>query len=331
MISLPRATRRGLGAVVGFCLFFAIAAAATFAQVGVEVVTDRYVLPIAELASTQTNPDVIVLSNERVHLSLIPNRGRVIAELRSAEGTEFLAFEDEPDPFKGVDGVDAVEFGGFYASVPWNMRVRQPYNLNYEIVQDGSAEAEVAITGQDILTRVAVVWRVTLEQDSNAVDVTATYTNESSRRAQTIDLANIVHLSREGEGRVRRIFLGSFEDVEVISSENDWLGAPESSVSAREIRRDWRTDGSYCVNASVDPEGDAVAWFDRGSREALRWEWGPTAGFSRVVLCGRPEFVRLELHSPTFTLEPGETKSLSQRFILADGLRRNPSLEETAE
>ena len=66
MMLFPRATGKRLGALIGLCLLLTGPAATTFAQVTVEVETDRYVLPIAELASTQTNPDVIILSNQRL-------------------------------------------------------------------------------------------------------------------------------------------------------------------------------------------------------------------------------------------------------------------------
>jgi len=315
--------RRGL---IGLLLF--VATTPGWSEVTVEIITDRSIVPVAELASTQTFPDVIIITNELVQVSLVPNRGRVVAELRSADGVEFLSFVDKPDPVRGSDGVEMMEFGGFYSSVPWNMRVRQPYNLEYQILEDSGKAAEVEIYGQDILTRVSVRWRIRLEESSGIITATASMTNESSRRSQTIDLAQILHLNRSGDRRTRRILLSSLEEAEVLESENDWLGAPGSKVEFERFQEDWRTEGSYSVRVDLTSDQDGLAWFDRGAREALFWQWGGEVGFSELIVRARDSQIRLELHSYAVSLDPGETKEVSHTFSLVGNLGRSPTIEE---
>ncbi len=314
---------------LALCMLFSLELAADLsAQVNVRVITDRAILPIAELASTQTDPDVIVLSNGVVEVTLVPNRGRVVAELRTADGTDFVAFIDKPDPFRGPEGVEIVEFGGFYSSIPWNSRVRQPYNLEYEIVARGPERAEVVITGLDILTRVSVEWHVILDDDSDTVLFDATYTNESSRSTTSVDVEHLLHL-RYGQGRFDRRYLVSQTDgVTVVSSDDDWLGSEGTMVSIDAVNHGWPDGGDFCVVGSVDPGGDGIAWFQRRGRSALVWDWDSRGGFSSMRLCATEEFFQLTLTGETWTLEPGSTRTVSQRLAIVDGLPRNPKLSE---
>lgn len=315
--------RRGL---IGLVLF--VVTTPVWSEVTLEVITDRYIVPVAELASTQTNPDVIVIKNEFVQVSLVPNRGRVIAELRSTAGVDFLSFVDEPEPVRGSDGVEVLEFGGFYSSVPWNSRVRQPYNLEYQVLEDSGQAVEIEVYGQDILTRVSVRWRIRLEDSSSTIEAIASMTNESSRRSQTIDLAQILYINRYGDRRPRRILLSSFEEIEVLDSENKWLGTPGSMVKIERIKEDWKTEGSYCVRATLRSEWDDLAWFDRGTREAFFWQWGGMVEFTEMIVCTSDDQIRVELRSSTIPLDPGETKEIIHTFSIVRNLSRNPTITD---
>lgn len=50
-------------------------------KVSINVTEDQYVLPVAELASTKTNPEIIHMSNDLIAIDLIPNRGRILSIL----------------------------------------------------------------------------------------------------------------------------------------------------------------------------------------------------------------------------------------------------------
>lgn len=327
MFGSVRGTRTRPVALI-LCTMLLCAVHDVAAEVSVDVVTDRAILPIAELASTQTDPDVVVLGNNKLEVTLVPNRGRVVAELRSNEGTEFLHFVDKPVPFKGAQGVEIVEFGGFYSSIPWNSRVRQPYNLDYEIVDRGPDRAEVVITGLDILTRVSVEWHVVLEDGSDTVSLTASYTNRSSRTTQSVEATHLLHL-RPAEGWFnQRRLISDIDEVTVIASEGDWLGSRGSAVRFSRIEEGWTGDGSFCVVGPVSSEGDAVAWFDRRSRSAIRWSWGPGGEFTDLEICGNPDFVQLKLSAQIWTLQPGETRRINHDLSVVSGLRRNPSIED---
>ncbi|GAG71488.1 unnamed protein product, partial [marine sediment metagenome] len=44
-------------------------------DVNVTILTDEYVMPAAELATTKTNPDIIIIENKYIKMSVVPNRG----------------------------------------------------------------------------------------------------------------------------------------------------------------------------------------------------------------------------------------------------------------
>lgn len=301
------------------------------AEVTLDVITDRTITPIAELASTQTDPDVVVVSNGVIEITLVPNRGRVLAELRTVDGTEFVSFLDQPIPFVGDDDVVAVEFGGFYSTVPWNTRVRQPYNLDYEILSAGPDRVEIAITGMDIITRVGVEWRIILEEGSSAAHLNAEYTNHSTRSSQTIDLEHRLHFQLGGGWMDRRFLLTNQDDATVRSSEANWLGVAGSTIDLDLVRSGWTGDGDYCVESAVDSHGDSVAWFDRRSRSALVWSWGGDADFPILRICGTTDFVQVALTGASLNIGPGESQMVRTVLTTRGGLRRTPRIEELTE
>ena len=68
-------------------------------EVKINIKEGMYVLPVAELVSTKTYPEIIELENELIKIQLLPNRGRVIASyaLKSKNwGFFFTDFKPEP-------------------------------------------------------------------------------------------------------------------------------------------------------------------------------------------------------------------------------------------
>ena len=113
-----------------------------FADVRANIVKGVYVLPVAELASTKTYPDIIEVENDDIKLEVLPNRGRAIARLiDKATKLSFFYNNYKPEPMVLPGGLHSVEFGGCYFSLPWNTRDRQPFDLLFEIVQTDSQSA----------------------------------------------------------------------------------------------------------------------------------------------------------------------------------------------
>ena len=87
-----------------------------FADVRANIVKDVYVLPVAELASTKTYPDIVEVENDFIKLELLPNRGRAIARLLDkTTNLSFFYNSYKPDPMVLPGGLHSVEFGGCYS------------------------------------------------------------------------------------------------------------------------------------------------------------------------------------------------------------------------
>jgi hypothetical protein len=235
-------------AVFSWLLFTASLAA----EVKVTTKTDVYILPVAELASTKTYPEVIEIESELLRVALVPNRGRVLFGLSSARtGTDFLYAERNPQPMILESGLHAVEFGGHYLSLPWNTRDRQPFDLQFEIRQSGPEAAEVYLQGKDLFVRTLTECWVRVRDGVPAVEVEMAITNTSTRRAAEVDLRDFTFFRAEGSPAVPGSVLLPAEEVQVIASEGQWLGADGARVPWPGALADWsKLAGSYRVKAA---------------------------------------------------------------------------------
>ena len=204
----------------------AAASAPAGAEVSVETRNDVYILPVAELASTKTYPDIITLRNDLLQVQLVPNRGRVMLELTSRKlGVNFLHRNLIPDPMILASGLHGVEFGGYYFSPPWNTRDRQPFDLQYEIRDSGPKQAEIYLHGRDMFLRTLTECWVRLKDGSPLVEVEVAVTNTSKSSEKEFDLKDYALFTVDTMGREGNTLILPIDTVEVISSNANWLGA----------------------------------------------------------------------------------------------------------
>jgi len=159
------------------------------AEVKVIVSNDTYVIPVSELSTTKTNPDILTVENDLIKIVSLPNRGRILSSYTlKTSNSELLYHTYVPDPFLAKNKLHIVEFGGYYLSVPWNTRDRQPYDLNYTILKKENDCAEILFAGRDILKKLDVRILMRVRDKSPVVELEATISNSSAIREVDIVL-----------------------------------------------------------------------------------------------------------------------------------------------
>jgi hypothetical protein len=323
------------------CVLLGTAAAGRLAaEVVSEVEDDVYVLPVAELASTKTYPDMISIRNELIQVELVPNRGRILLGLKSlTHGVNFLHRNLNPDPMVLSSGLFGVEFGGYYLSLPWNTRDRQPFDLKYEVKNPGPDEAEVYLSGTDMFVRTLTECWVRLKDGSPLVDIEVSITNTSKRSAKEFDFRDYSLFSVETPGRSRNTLLLPADNTEIIRSQGDWLGSPGSQAPWGLSLQVWgRVQDFYEVETAGQlsppcvgvyyPELQAAcvkSWKPGEFFSSARaWAWGE--GYQRVK--GSGPYFGVSTSRPKILLEPGEKIGFHVYFAVIEGLRSQPTLED---
>ena len=206
--------------------------------VKVNILKDVYILPAAELVTTKTHPDVIEIANEYLKVSLVPNHGRLIFDyfFKPTDHTE-LYNSARPSPTMTPAGY-IVEFGGYYLSVPWNPRARQPYDLEYKIIEQTPAKAKVYLWGKDPLKHVLMEGWVTVKQSSSLVEIKIKLTNKSKRK-WNIKLSDYTIIAPGGELTPDSTFVIPTSKVKIGKSENEWMGKEGSVVNWPQSWSNW--------------------------------------------------------------------------------------------
>jgi hypothetical protein len=299
------------------------------AEVKVTTKTDVYVLPVAELASTKTYPEVIEVSSSSMRLSLIPNRGRVLFELSSVRtGAAFLYAERNPEPMTLESGLHAVEFGGYYLSLPWNTRDRQPFDLEFEIRQSGPESAEIYLHGKDLFVRTLTECWVRVREGVSAVEVELAVTNTSTRRPVELDLRDFTFFRAEARAAAAGSLLFSADEVQVIASESQWLGARGTTVPWSATLADWSNlGGSYRVKTTRPMSFAGIQYPGLSSACLKLWEPEGFMETAEVRSWGK-NYDRHKGQGPYFgvsgsrhvKLEPGERLSARTYFVLLEDI-----------
>lgn len=202
----------------------------TSAKVSVEVLENVYVLPVAELASTKTYPEIIRITNDVIEVSLIPNRGRILSTysfIRSEESTPILYQKLNPKPMVLPNGLHVVEFGGYYLSLPWNERDRQPLDLSFAITQARDDMAEVFLSGKDMFKKTLTECWIRVRDASPLVEVEVKITNTSKTKEQILTFKDFMVVDVRDNCRM----VLPAEVIEVLESKNNWLGEPGNVLS----------------------------------------------------------------------------------------------------
>ncbi len=277
-------------------------------EVSLGVLTDEYVKPVAELETTKTNPDIIVIENKYAKISIIPNRGRLIFDYEfKPTGNSVFYKNQTPRPVK-TGNIYSEEFGGYYLSIPWNPRDLQPYDLLYEVLNEGPDKAEVYIWANDpIMPVLTEVW-LTVERDSSLVSLKTRITNNGEEE-MNIEFNDFALIAPGGELTDNTKFAIPATAAIIEKSENDWMGAEGENITWPQSWNRWGDFKGYGLFnvigenmlgsffSAINPDtGDAVIklWEPSDFFDGLRvWSLGqayietkgaaPTASFENYV------------------------------------------------
>jgi len=274
------------------------------------VLKDVYVLPAAELVTTKTYPDIIEMENKYIKVSILPNRGRLIfAYLFKPTGNTQIYTSTRPSPTMTPAGY-VVEFGGYYLSIPWNPRARQPYDLKYKIVDETSKKAKVYIWGKDPLRKLFLESWVTVKAGSSLVKIKVKITNKS-RRKWRINLSDYLVLTPGGKFTENTFLLLPAKKVVIGKSEKEWMGRKGSVVN---WPQSWVKLSNFEKLGSFSVATDKMQFpfvgisnLDRGDAFIKLWE--PANFFDSLTIWSwGKEYKRIKGAAPTVNFENKKRK-----------------------
>lgn len=300
------------------CFKSYIETSAVFEGVKVSISSDTYIVPVAELRTTKTYPDVIAIENEYVKVSIVPNRGRLIFDyLFKPTGSNKLYTNTKPRPLKTPDGY-IVEFGGYYLSLPWNPRARQPYDLEYEVLKDGTDVAELYLWAEDPINHAFMEAWVSVKQHSSIVRTKVRISNRTEKDI-VFEFGDCAVISLGGEVTANSAFVVPASEVIIGQSKDSWMGTEGDVVSWPQV---WVDCGNFAHFGSFSTEvekmsapfagminydtGDALVklWEPADFFDGLRiWSWGED--YSDVK--GAAPTANFENYKETISLSPGES------------------------
>jgi len=328
-----------LSLMIGMGIFL-IGSISAFPKVMVNVNTDAYVLPVAELASTKTNPEIIHLENDLIGIEIIPNRGRVLSSYTLKTGHQsFLYQKFVPDPMVLPGGLHTVEFGGYYLSLPWNTRDRQPFDLAFEINQSTESLGEVYLSGKDMFQKTLTEIWLRLKDRSPVVEIQIKITNTSKKSSKEIDFRDYSILAVNDTVDSNDQILLPVEKVKLIESKNDWAGTKDSLTEWPAPFSQWTSLNDYLVFRS---ESQLISWFGGiyypEIKAAFIKFWAPQDFFTGAEIwswgknySSEPGAAPYVVYSNTahFTLLPQESKSFITYFTALTDLNENDLTYET--
>ena len=277
-------------------------------DVNVTILTDEYVMPAAELATTKTNPDIIIIENKYIKMSVLPNRGRLIFDyLFKPTGNNELFSNKRPSPVK-IDRDYVVEFGGYYLSIPWNPRARQPYDLEYELIEKGPAIVKVYVWGEDPMNSAFMEAWIIVEQDASLVQIETKISNKSDEDIH-IELSDYAVVAPGGGLTDNSHFIIPTSEVIIEQSKDNWMGMTGDIISwpsawskwssfeqfgLFNIKMDKMLEAFVAINNSDAGDTLIKLWEPADFFDGLRvWSWGknykdtrgaePTANFENYT------------------------------------------------
>ena len=273
--------------------------------VKVTVLKDVYILPAAELATTKTHPHVIEIANEYLKVSLVPNRGRLIFDyfFEPTHHTQIYN-NSRPSPTMTPAGY-IVEFGGYYLSIPWNPRARQPYDLEYKIVEQTPAKAKVYLWGKDPLRHILMEGWLTVRQLSSLVEIKIKLTTKGKRK-WNIKLSDYVIIAPGGGLTPDSIFVIPTSKVKIGKSENEWMGKEGSVVNWPQSWSNWgkfKQPGSFSTEIK-EMSAPFIGMINYSSKDAFIKLWEPAHFFDELKIWSwGASFEEVKNGTPTATLE----------------------------
>jgi hypothetical protein len=252
-----------------------------FADVRANVVKGVYVLPVAELASTKTYPDIIEVENDDIKLEVLPNRGRAIARLiDKTTNLSFFYNNRKPEPMILPGGLHSVEFGGYYLSLPWNTRDRQPFDLMFEVAQTDTQNAVVYLSGKDMFKKTSTECWIRLTDKSPLLEIEVKITNMSGKTPVKTAFKDFKIFST---GADDISLLLPVDSVEIVNSKDDWLGQAGTAVVYADAVRNWGNVKAYVdLQSKEELNVPAVAVIYPALHAALVSFWEPEPFFNKI-------------------------------------------------
>lgn len=318
-------------------LLLLAAASEAWGQTSVATSSDHYVLPVAELATTKTYPDLITIANGVLEAQLLPNRGRILSALGPGGSGASVLYQDfDPDPIRVSTGLDRVEFGGYYLSIPWNIRDRQPYDLGYRVVAAGPDRAEVELSGTDILKRLSGLATVIVRSGLPVVEVRVAVKNETATRTASEPEFRDTALFAATSGA--RLLLPA-SSVAILDSAGGWAGENGAVVAWSSAFGQWDTiPGRYLARVPVEAGLPCYALLYPSLRLAVLKTWSGGDYFDRVeVEAHGPTYAKTPGIGPYFrvscvknglTLEPQAVSAFRSTFVLLTGVEPGATLAD---
>lgn len=300
-------------------------------KVSINITQDQYVLPVAELASTKTNPDIIHIDNNLVSIEIIPNRGRVLSSYGlSSSQQSFLYQKHVPDPMVLPGGLHTVEFGGYYLSLPWNTRDRQPFDLTFEGSQSTESLGEVYLSGKDMFQKTLTEVWIRLKDANPIVEIVTKITNTSKKNPKDLDFRDFVVFSVNNAMESNDQILLPVEKIKLIDSKDNWAGVKERVLEWPAPLSQWKSINQYLSFGSESP-----LLFPFGgvyypeTKTAFIKFWTPDDFFTGAEIWSwgkeyqkEPGAAPYVVYSNTtrFTLPPQKSKSFTTYFTLLNEL-----------
>ena len=281
------------------------------AQVSVRI-TEEYVLPVAELASTKTYPEIIVIENDLIAVSLIPNRGRILSSyaLKSTqEATSLLYRRLVPVPMVLPGGLHVVEFGGYYLSLPWNDRDRQPLDLNFEITEKSEDRIEVFLSGKDLLKKTLTECWVRVKDNSPLVEIETKITNTSKRDRKTLTFKDFMVVNVDGGCRLTL----PVHSIKILESRENWAGEAGEILTWPAPFGEWdKMEGYFRAQTEGPLNIPAVGLWYPEKGIVLMKIWEPEDFFQGSEVWSWGKLYKDEPGADAYIV----TSSLNERFML---------------
>ncbi|MFQ6066157.1 MAG: hypothetical protein ACE5K3_02615 [bacterium] len=274
-------------------------------EVKVHILKDVYILPAAELVTTKTHPDIIEIANEYLKVSVVPNRGRLVFDyfFKPTDHSQ-LYNSSRPSPTMTPAGY-IVEFGGYYLSVPWNPRARQPYDLEYRIVEDTPAKAKVYLWGKDPLKHILMEGWITIRQSSSLVKIKVKLTNKGKKK-WNIKLSDYAVIAPGGRLTSNSTFLIPTSKVKIGKSENEWMGKEGSVVNWPQSWSNWsgfKQLGSFSTEIE-EMSAPFIGMINYDSKDTFIKLWEPPNFFDELKIWSwGVSFEEMKGGTPTANLE----------------------------
>ena len=301
-------------------------------DVSVTIATDVYVMPVAELETTKTYPDIIKIENKYVKVSAIPNRGRLIFdyEFKPTGNSEFLS-NTKPSTIKTTSDY-MVEFGGYYLSIPWNPRDRQPYDLEYKLTKEGPDVVEVYMWGEDFISLAFVEFWLTVERDSSFVKLETKISNKTEKDIN-IKLKDYSIIAPGGSMTDSSSIVIPTSEVIVEQSKDNWMGSKGDVISWPSALSTWSgfdNFGLFYVSADkmMAPFFSVI---NHDTKDTLIKIWEPYDFFEGIFVWsfgntyeeikGAEPTVNFESYKGNVSIPVGETVNFTTYFYAVRDLK----------